>query len=268
MMRRPLLGRGSGVALAAGLTFDSTLNIVMDGNSIVAGINAGQDPTRLLAQTAPISTVSLTIAQATSATALANDPYLSRTCKWRSNKGVVLYECGVSGQTWRKMNGLDSGLTTDVDGGFVAGAVNILIAWEGTNSMYYGASATQAASDAKDYIAARKLANPWSKTIIGTCLPRMDSTSDQSVVDAMNAKIDTYNAYVLANYKAMGFDAVFDVRQAGSPFNLSDYLIATFQASAAAANSIWSSETTHVHPSNYGNDYIVRQCMMPALLSL
>jgi hypothetical protein len=166
------------------------------------------------------------------------------------------------------MNGLDSGLTSDVDGAFVAGLINVLMAWEGTNSIYYGRTYLQAAQDAADYIAARKAAHPWSKTIIGTCLPRMDSTSDQTVVDNMNAAIDQYNAYLRTNYKAMGFDALFDVRQSGSPFNLSDYLIATFQASAAAANSIWSNETTHVHPSNYGNDYIVRQCMMPTLLAL
>jgi hypothetical protein len=252
--------------------FDSTLNIVMDGNSIVAGVNAGPDPTRLLAQTWPIATQTLTIAQATSATALANDPYLSRTCKWRSNKGVILYECGISGQTWRKMNGLDSGLTTDVDGGYVAGAFNILKAWEGTNAMYYGRTWQQAVQDAADYIAARKSIHPWNKTVIGTCLPRMDLVNgqiDQNWIDSMNAAIDAYNAYVLAHYRDMGFDAVFDVRQAGSPFNLPNYLAQTFQDSAAATNSIWSNDASgHVHPSNYGNDYIVRQCMMPVIRRL
>jgi hypothetical protein len=252
--------------------FTGNTNIVLDGNSMMAFVGGAYNLTWLLAVTFPVAsnTPAIGFAGNGGATPVAGSGSPAR--KWVSNKGVTLNNLGISGQTWRKMDGLDGYSSADVDGAFVPGAFNILWAWEGTNSIAGGASGMQAVSDATTYIAHRRAANPWNKIIGGTVPPRMDSSSDQTLVSNVNAQIDIYNAYLLANYKAMGFDAVFDVRQAGSPFNLPNYLLDTFNTNAAATatSPYWASDSNgiHVHLSNIGNDYVIRQCLAPVIRRL
>lgn len=264
MMRRPIIGRGGHLTFAAGIVFDNTLNLVIDGNSMIYGIGGAQNITRILAKTAPIAVTTIPITQSGDATPLAGSP----TYKWQSTKGVILTHFGVSGQTWRQMNGLDGGSAADVDGAYDTNkAQNYLITYEATNALTVAhRTVAQTIQDATDYATARRAAHPWKKIFAGTQPPRMNSSTNQSIVDADNLVLDQYNAYLLAHYKEMGFDGVFDVRQAGSPFNLPDYLIATFNAAAAAPNTVWSTgDTGHVHPSSTGYDYIVKQCIMPML---
>jgi hypothetical protein len=252
--------------------FNGNTNIVLDGNSMMANVGGGYNLTWLLAVTFPVATTTPAVGFSGNggATPVAGSGSPAR--KWNSDKGCLLTNLGISGQTWRKMDGLDGYSSADVDGAFVAGSYNILWAWEGTNSIVAGGrTGMQAISDATTYIANRRAAHPWNKIVGGTVPPRMDSTTDQPTVDNFNQQIDIYNAYLLANYKSMGFDAVFDVRQAGSPFNLPDYQIATFNANAAQPNSpYWSADANglHIHLSNAGNDYVIRQCLAPLIRRL
>jgi hypothetical protein len=120
---------------------------------------------------------------------------------------------------------------------------------------------------------ARRAAHPWTKVFTGTALPRMNSATDQSIVDADNALLDQVNAYLLANYQSMGFDGVFDVRQAGTYFDMQgDYSIAHFNAMAAASDTYWASSgsdgSQHIHLNSNGYWYIATQFIVPLLQSL
>jgi hypothetical protein len=189
--------------------------------------------------------------------------------KYQSSKSIVVTNLGINGQTWRQMNGLDGGSSSDVDGAFDATKVNILIAWEWTNAICNThRTVAQVVQDATDYVAARRAANPWAKIFTGTALPRMNSSTDQTLVDSDNALLDQCNAYLLANFKAMGFDGVFDVRQSGSYYAMSNYLIQTFNDMATATNTYWASNDStgqHIHQNSNGYWYIDTTFIVPML---
>lgn len=280
MMRRHAIpGRifGSGTPTApttpstpsGNLVFDSNLNIVFDGNSLIAGQGGAQNIPRCVAKIAPIAT--------STAVGYLPDATSTGTGKWTSNKGVRVTNLGVNGQTWRQMNGLDGYSSADVDGAFDAatGIQNVLGTWEITNTATLSKrTVSQIAGDMQGYTTARRAAHPWAKIFTGTALPRMNSATDQSIVDADNLLIDQVNAYLLANYQALGFDAVFDVRKAGTYFDMQgDYSIAHFNAMAAASGSYWATSasgdgTTHVHLNSDGYWYISTTFIVPLLQAL
>lgn len=233
----------------ARLKFDASVNIVCDGNSLTAGVGGYPWPNGLKTRTG------------------------FTTC--------TITGLGVSGQTTRQMNGLDGQPSSDVDGAFVAGKTNVLVAWEGTNSICnVNRTAAQAAQDMADYIAARQAyvaANrpgerPWI-VLIGTCLPRQTALG-QAQTTAQNADpllgLDAYNALLRANYRSMGAKGLFDVRQAGSPFNIADYNYATFEA-LATSSGLWSTTDAandHIHLRGAGYDVLIDQFIAPALKRL
>jgi lysophospholipase L1-like esterase len=200
--------------------------------------------------------------------------------KYRSSKGILVTNCGINGQGWREMDGQGtSGETaTDVDGAYdtAAGMQNALITWAFTNEVILkGLNLAQAVQYATDYVAHRRQAHPWTKILTGTCIPRMNTASNQAQVDADNALLDKVNAYLLANYKAMGFDGVFDVRKAGTYFDMQgDYSIAHFNAMASATGTYWASSTnespstSHVHLNSDGYWYIATQFIVPLLQAI
>lgn len=276
MRRRVILGRrssaGTPVPPAGSLVFDSTLNLVFDGNSLVAGVGGAQNLVRCLAMIAPIATTT-SVGFVPAPTVVSGSPPL----KYRSSKNILVSNYGVSGQTWRQMNGLDGQVSSDVDGAFdtTPGMQNHLGTWEITNAVTGASKRTlaQVVQDMKDYTTARRAAHPWAKIFTGTALPRMNSSTDQAIVDADNALLDQVNAYLLANYQSMGFDAVFDVRKAGTYFDMQgDYSIAHFNAMAAASGTFWTSSTTdgatHVHLNSDGYWYIATQFVVPLLQAL
>jgi hypothetical protein len=268
MRRRAIIGRrvGAGVpASPSGIVFDSSLNIVWDGNSLVASTGPSQNVARCTAKVAPVSVATAGANFLPDATSVGTSPL-----RYQSDKGILVTNLGIGGQSWRKMNALDGGSATDVDGAFNPAKTNLLITWEGTNSLTGGRTVAQTVQDATDYVTARRAANPWAKIFTGTCLPRLNQSTDQAAVDADNLKLDQYNAYVLANYKAMGFDGVFDVRKAGSAFNLPDYNIQTFNDAAAAAGTYWVSSDPagqHIHLNSDGYWYVVTTFVAPMLQS-
>jgi hypothetical protein len=273
MRRRVIPGRRSGAgtpsAPTGSVVFDSTFNLVFDGNSLVAGVGGAQNLTRCLAMIAPIAN-STSVGFLPAPTVVSGSPPL----KYRSSKGILVSNYGVSGQTWRQMDGLDGQPSSDIDGAFdtTAGIQNYLGTWEITNTVAGSSKRTfsECIQYMQDYTAHRRAANPWKKIFTGTALPRMNSSTDQSIVDADNAVIDQVNAYLLANYQAMGFDAVFDVRKVGTYFDMQgDYSIAHFNAMAAASDTFWTSEgSTHVHLNSNGYWYIATQFVVPMLQAL
>jgi hypothetical protein len=75
---------------------------------------------------------------------------------------------GISGQTTERM--IADG--DEVDRLRVPGAVNVLVVWEGTNDLFFGASVDQAFSRLRSYCEARRKAG-WSVVVL-TLLPRLE----------------------------------------------------------------------------------------------
>jgi lysophospholipase L1-like esterase len=81
---------------------------------------------------------------------------------------------------------------------------DVIIAWEGTNSLNAGVDATTAYNSMVTYCLARKAAG--AKVIVGTCLPR----SSVGVPGDFNAQRATYNTLIRNNYQFFS-DAILDV---------------------------------------------------------
>jgi hypothetical protein len=190
------------------------LNVVFDGNSMTAGTGSTGG------QTFPVQTMA------------ALDV-----------SGAVSSNLGVSGQTWRMMDGRDSGSAADVDAAWVDGRRNVLVAWETTNSTFSGArTAAQIISDTQSYITDRLSAHPWTIVLVGA-LPRGGAG-----YTAQNQTIIDVNDHFAANYEAMGAHAYADTRQTGSVFDFFGDVDASFTATQA----YWSEMSAWVHPNNAG----------------
>lgn len=223
------------------LKLSSSVNIVCDGDSLTAGVGGYPWPTGL---------------------------------KSRAGFGVTtVTNVAQSGQTWLQMNG-GGGTTEDVDGAWATGKTNVLAPWAGTNDLALaGRTAQQTYQLAVDYITARQsiaMSRHGAKWIVlaGTLLPRQVSSSEADTV-ALNHVIDAYNALVLANYRAMGAGGVFDVRKAGSPFNVPDYTYASF--AGALASGYWSNgdpANALTHLSSTGYDALLNQMITAAFARL
>jgi lysophospholipase L1-like esterase len=84
----------------------------------------------------------------------------------------------------------------------------ILIAWELTNSLYFGATPTQAQQDFEAYCSARKLAG-W-KIVVLTTLPRNQAPTVGTIAQ-YNSNLDIVNSWLRSNYKRFA-DSLVDVR--------------------------------------------------------
>lgn len=123
--------------------------------------------------------------------------------------GLVITNTAVSGQT---INDMRTRGPTFVDPTFDSAKSNVLILWEGTNSISNSPVRTglEAIADMTAYIAERRAANPAWKIVLLTTIPRYFMNG--ITVPLGNAQLLVYNNYILANYRAMGADAVVDVR--------------------------------------------------------
>lgn len=201
------------------LRWDSSVNVVWDGNSLVYGVGATGG------QTLPVQVAALAP---------------------MAGSGAAVTNCGISGQRWSAMT---SG-AVDVDGAWQSGKTNVLICWETTNSACNtpGLSAAQIISDITTYIAARRSAHPW--VIVGlTTIPR--ETSGLMTSQAERERLNGIMSEVDAAMKAgqLDFDAVVDVRQPGSAFAFSGYTTADFDGSGW----IWAElSPNRVHLLNAG----------------
>lgn len=177
-----------------------TVNVVFDGNSLVAGTGAATTP--------------LPAAFASLLPGLASVSNL-----------------GGAGRTWRMMSGLDGGSANAVDAAFNASRTNVLFAWETTNSVCNaGRTAAQTIQDAADYIAARRAAHPGWRIVLLTSVPRQTGNAifDLTTRMAANQAMTSVDMAFLGNYRAMGADAVVDLRRKGSYFRFGDFDDAAF----------------------------------------
>lgn len=201
----------------------SLINVVCDGNSLTQGVGGG------------------------------SNPYPSQlACMSPLNGLITVTNVGVSGNTTQQMT-----TAARPDPYWVAGKTNVLIVWEGTNSILPGGgnrTPAQAASDMQAYLSARLALHPWLVVLIN-CLPRQASTESASF--PLNNNLNSYNSLLAANYKSWGAKVLVDVRQAGSPFAMTDYTDAAF--TTAFGTGLWaSSDTPHVHLSGYGYNKIAQ----------
>lgn len=201
------------------LRFDpATLNIVCDGNSLIRGDGStlGQNVCVQLAALAPL------------------------------NGQINVTNLGIDGQSTAQMRTN----STDVDGAYVDGKTNVLILWEGTNSINFSATPQGAFNDLKSYCTDRLAKKPW-KIIVMTTLPRRNQGATQAQTDDYNAKLAEYNNLLLTGFASMGARAVIDVRKAGSPFAFADYSLTSFQD--ASVTPYWASEgAKNIHLNNAG----------------
>jgi lysophospholipase L1-like esterase len=228
-MLGPILGGISRIKIGA------NLNLVCDGNSLTAG--AGDStaypwPSGLQEQYPEFAT-------------------------------STIRNVAVSGHTTQQM------MSHGADAYWVDGKVNVLVAWEGTNSICNaGRAAAQAIQDMSDYVAARRAAHPGWIILGGTVLPRQTDLG-QAQTTSQNAVIDAYNDLLRAQCRSMGMKALFDVRRSGSNFNLPDYNNATFEAALSAYGLLASNEVgNHIHLSGAGYAYLMSNFIVPALKRL
>lgn len=211
---------------------NATVNVVMDGNSLVYGYRAPGPGTRI------------------------SDNLASQAFSPLYGQGMTVGNVASSGQTWADM------LTTRPT--FVAGKRNICIAWEGTNSIVMGLTASQAMTDAAGYCAAMHADNAAWEIVTGTCIPRQGGyTTAFASVAALNAELDAYNTLLKAQYASAGFVAVCDVRAVGSPWAMGgDYSPAGFAAvSTRAGASVWLESTASeaaIHMTDAGDLALAR----------
>ena len=223
------------VGAVLGTRWTSAVNLAFDGNSLLNDDGRGQLQTQILDLAPAVGT------------------------------GVVTANVSIAGQTTRQMNGLDGSSATDADAMFVSGKVNILVLWEGTNSVVLaGRTPTQAATDLADYITARKAAHAWDKIVVLTTIPREGDAASQGVRDTNNANLASYNAYLIANRVALGIDAICDVRQSGSPFNLATYTPTDF----TGVGAVWQESTPNRVHLNGEGQYIIAGYLSATLSGL
>ena len=216
-----------------------SINMVFDGNSITRGRGT--------------SSIGYNI----SASVSKRPPYIG-TGQTSLTNGTT-NNFGLDGQTWRMMDGLDAGSSADVDAAWAAGKTNVLVASEGTNTLFLGitssanisAIVTQAIGDATNYIANRQIAHNWNVRIICTQIPRNQPPNGGGTVADMNSGIDQYNSYIRSNYLAMGYTHLCDFRVSGSPYNFNSYSSSDFNAVASYYNGALDTPY-QVHPTDIG----------------
>lgn len=115
------------------------------------------------------------------------------------------------------------------------GKTNVLLVWEGVNDMLGGGlSPQQAYVNMRTYCQARLATNPenpWRIVLLNLAPVYLGDQSSQDGVNSRNAQFEEFNGLIRDNQAAIGYEALVDVRQPGSPFILPNYDRASFKAS-------------------------------------
>ena len=170
----------------------ANVNVTFTGNSLVAGTGSSGPPYYLPSQ-------------------VTNGSPIAGT-------GITVHNTGVGAATWASL------VPSSVNATFVGGKKNVLIAWETTNDIYFGATPAQATIDMLAYFNAILALNTWSAIVLLTCHPRW--FSNQPTTNTLNANLTTWNNSARANYKLWGMNnltpatpvILCDVVSPGSPF--------------------------------------------------
>jgi len=192
-------------------------NIVFDGNSLVYGYQASSSAKSMPSQMAALPPL---------------------------NGAVQVSNIGVSGQNITQMRSRGA---AQADARYAAGKKNILLAWEGTNTICNtgsgaGKTGLAAAADMVAYVQDRLAAHPDWFIVMMTTLPRFGLDA-WSIADG-NAHLQAYDDYLRANWRAMGCKALVDVR-AGGVFV---YTGTTMDPKMAP----YMAETIHCNDTGYG----------------
>lgn len=163
------------------LRINSSLNIIVDGNSIYSG-NYTAIATLLLSST-PLS-----------------------------GTGATAVNCAASGFNWSTL----SGHVSSVSAAYAAGKTNVLVVGETTNSIANGGgrTAAEAWSDCLSYVAAVKATRPDMRIILCGSLPARPAGDGTK-----NAAMVAWDALALAGYRAAGISRFVNFR-ATTPFNV------------------------------------------------
>ncbi len=168
----------------------SSAVIVFDGNSLVLGASGATDPMPAqVFRSAPVNSTSA---------------------------------CTNSGTNGARTNEMITQAAAQIDPLFNAAKNNILVVWEGRNSIYNGGRTPAAAwVEIQDYVAARLALHPEWKIVLMTVLPQRASTDTDASAAATWATFQQFNDLMRAGWRATGAKALVDVVAPGSPFLLS-----------------------------------------------
>ena len=125
---------------------------------------------------------------------------------------------------------------------------NVLVAWELTNSIFYGETPAQAVDDLIDYVRTVKSENNWKVAVV-TSIPRgagkNNQSATQSNIDQYNADLLTANNMLKARWSEAA-DLLIDIREDGSPFAFQ-----TFQIGQFVASRLYVPDNIHCTPYGY-----------------
>lgn len=177
------------------LTFtNAATNIVLDGNSIMAGSQLPQPQDKIGAQLMALPPIS----------------------------GAMTHKnLAVGGYTFQQM----LRTVAKVHAAFEAGKQNILFVLEGCNTSTgnsaFGdgpSTGPQLVAHCQAYLDAVKAAHPeWRIFLLTATAVRVE----QNITDTVNPPIDYFNDYIRANYAAMGCEGVVDTRPSGGVLSYS-----------------------------------------------
>lgn len=167
------------------------------------------------------------------------------------NNQVTCINRGSPGSKWSDLMG--EGVAS-IDPLFVAGKHNVLVVWEGTNTIKNnGYNGTACYNNAANYTAARLAAREWI-IVHMTMIPCRYSTFTDANADSVASATNTYNDLLRANWRGMGAKALVDLGQIGSPFvPPSNNSTTAFSAMTYNGSPIWTpSEAQWVHLNDNG----------------
>lgn len=127
--------------------------------------------------------------------------------------GYEVLDTGIGGQTGAQIL---SGFTAQIGSHYDASKSNILILWEGTNDLYFGATASQASANLVAISQAWKAIDPSNKTYVLTVLPRGNFPGTSTIPGAPAAQVTAFETArqalnALIRGDATHFDKVVDV---------------------------------------------------------
>ncbi len=203
----------------------SSAVIVFHGNSLVYGLSYATDTVPALVQVAaPINNTS--------------------TCVNRGVNGI-------------QTPAMITNASTQVDALYSGAKDNIVVFWEGRNSIYNGGKTpSQAWADVVTYCADRLAAHPGWKIVLMTLIPQRVAGDSDASCAVVQAKFDEFNALMRAGWRAAGAKACCDVVQEGSPFR-GVTTLAHFNAGGLYNTT--ADPGYFVHLTNTGNAVIASQ---------
>ena len=162
------------------------------------------------------------------------------------NSTLSVINKGVNSQTTPMM---EADASTDIDPLFLSGSRNILIAWEVTNDIYFGATNQEAYDNIKQYCQNRQSAG-WDVIVAGV-IPRGQKKADGTSIIDYNLDLDTVNSMIDTSYT--DFADVY-VALASDP-RLSDYSNTTY----------YSIDSIHLNATGYS---VVADLVNEAIISI